>query len=144
MKEKDLSSWMKVGMGEFKKAGKEINQYSLDFFPCFGVGFYNPSTDESYMLHYTDLFFYDFEKSVDLVKENLGSSGLEVYAMGGGMDSLESEDYNLSILEDRKVIENSLKKNFPDSNVVFNWNFKEGYFNFYLDKSKKEFYTLEN
>lgn len=141
---KDPSSWMNVGMGEFKKAGKKINQYSLDFFPCLGVGFYNTLTDERYMLHYADLLFYDFEKSIDLVKEDLGDSGLVIYTLGGGIDSSESEDYNKFILEDRKTIEDSLKRNFSNSEILFNWNSEEGYIDFYLDKSKKEFYTIKN
>lgn len=140
MNRKSLVDWMRVGTGEsMKKAGKGVSQYSTDFFPCLGVGIYNLKTDESYMAHYTDLFFYDLEEDLNLIKNDFGNSSLIISTAGGALDSSESSFYNNIILEDRKRIEDALIKNFPNSEISFNWNNSEKFIDFYLDKSKKEF-----
>lgn len=137
----NLVDWEEVNMGEFKKAGRGISQYSENFLPCLGIGFYNSKSDESYMAHYSDLIFYDIEKDFEKVRRDLGNSNLTVFCMGGALDKSESFEYNQAIIQDRRKIENLVREKFSKSEIIFNWNNSEKFVDFYLDKNKKSFYV---
>jgi len=136
---KNIDDMMEVGMGQIRKADSKTNQFTDHLKPCFGVGFYNTDTKESYMLHYPDLMFYDFEKDVENIKSDLGAKNTIVYACGGATSSTEDNSYNKFILEDRDYIETTLKDKFKDENISINWSSNDEMAELYLNKNTNEF-----
>ena len=133
---------MEVGMGQsFRKAESGTNQYTEHLKPCLGIGIYNLDNDESYMGHYTDLSFFDFEEDLVKIRNDFHKDNLVIFCAGGSLEG-GKKAYNESILEDRKFIEDKLKEHFPNSNKIFRWNSFEEIVNLYLDKTKKEFFVI--
>ena len=139
---KHLNNFMEIGMGQsLKKANAETSQYTKHLNPCLGVGIYNLETNESYMGHYTDLMFFDFNEDVNKVKKDFLDSKVLIYTAGGALEPLK-ENYNKSILQDRRYIEKILTKNFPNAKIKFDWNEIGEVVDFYLDKKIKNFYKV--
>ena len=137
----DSVTSVEVGMGQFRKAKAHENQHTKYLKVCLGVGFYNLDDKESFMLHYPDLYFYDFDKDVAKVKEAFNGANIKIKATGG---SLTSENFvvSKSILKDRVYIENALKTNFPSQDISIDWSGFDQVTNLYLDKATDEF-TVE-
>lgn len=135
----NLDNFMKIGMGQkMKGAGAGISQYTVHLKPCLGVGIYNLDTNESYMGHYTDLMFFNFEEDVREVKRDFGNSNLEIFTAGASLDR-DNIDLTVSVIQDKKYIEKIINKYFPDSNTSFNWSDFGEVADLYLDKGIKKF-----
>ncbi|MDA3836837.1 MAG: hypothetical protein PF542_04405 [Nanoarchaeota archaeon] len=137
---KDLTDFMEVGMGQFRKADSNTSQYTTYLKPCIGVGFFDTLSKESYMLHYPDLMFYDIDKDVKTITDDFSDkSKIEVYATGGSINFKDDKGYNGSVLKDRADIEKVLKDNFPEGNVQIDWGNLNGETELYLNKPEGKF-----
>ncbi len=141
---KNIDNFMEVTMGQsMKKADAGVSQYTTYLKPCLGVGIYNLKTDESYVGHYTDLMFFNFDKDMEVVKKDFSASNLLIFTAGGSFEKAD-KIYNESVLKDRKYVEKVLKENFSDAKINFRWSGVGEIVDLYLDKGKKEFVVERN
>lgn len=131
---------MNVEMGQIRKADSNTDQYTSDLKPCFGIGFYNLNTKESYMLHYPDLYFYDIKEDVQEIKKDFLDDRILVAATGGSEDNNESFMYNDCISKDKDYIKKVLLENFDSENVQICFSDSNKVASLYLDKSLNKFF----
>lgn len=136
----EISDIMEVPMGQIRKADSRTNQYTSNLRPCFGVGFYNLNTKESYMLHYPDLYFYDIKKDVEKIKKDFSNDRILVVATGGSEDNNEPLMYNDSISKDKNYIKKLLLENFKSEDVEVSFSEPNKVASLYLDKNLNKFF----
>lgn len=134
---KNLKDIMNVGMGQKKKADSSTSQHTNHLKPCLGVGFYNKKNKESYMLHYPDLMFYDFENDAKRIAKDLGKN-IEITACGGSLSSKQNTGYNKAITDDRGYVERVLYKIFGKKKVQLDWSTTDQIAEMTIDKNRNK------
>ena len=107
-----------VGIDEFVKAGSEIDQYTTALRPCYGIGFLNTLTKESYLLHTPHPEWFELSDKIDMIKDDFGQDPVEVLVAGGNIDSPYGDEDIKNAQEKVEYLKNSLKK-FKNVNYQF-------------------------
>ena len=145
MRSRSKRKVIEVGTMESATAHSPDILYSGGIGPCIAIAIYDPYSKIGHMMHSPDFELVNLKEDIEkIVQQSKDPSSLKVYAIGNSLDSEDDEELQNFVLNNRILVEKTLKEIFGEHQLEIFWAPSDHICTLTLDILRGEFSTTIN